>query len=387
MTTKHPSLLCAALLAAVVSGCGSDSSSDTGETITKPPAGKPDNGNSLRTEELTFTDQDASSIEARYGAEVEPRARFTFDDGLLPQQSLAVKNDLLELANMSFATSANSTPNVNPRDVPLKTVQDATGAFGTPDATGILNFVSERVKVFLGAEPKATLLQDTSVSPLGVFFSAMRTGESDKAFMTAANFGTLVWYESLIRKQPTAALGATNTYPVSSMRDGLISIQPGYNLVALPTDADGNVVRVRLAGAATLVHEARHSDCSEALTPSDIARIQESGGDVLAGNPKCGHLHVACPPGHELAGISACDQHPWGAYSLSYVYSSFVAQACTSCTDFELRVAALAAIDAYGRVLTFPKDSNANTGTPLNIPLASPAVLPAADMTHRETPR
>lgn len=372
-------LACFAALSAFVVACGSDDSSDTGETIVKPPQGSPgdDEGRPVPTEELTFSDGEASDIESRFANEVEPRARFTFDSGLLPQQALAVKKDLLEIVGMRFA---DVKPPLRPL-VPAKIREDAKGAFGTADASGILRYVSERVKVFLGAEPKAGLLEGEALFPYG------SVREDEKAYMTAANFGTLVWYEALIRKQPGAAFGLTATYPVKSMRDGLISIQPGYNLVALPSDGRGSVVRVRLAGAGTLVHEARHSDCSEALAPADIERIRKNGGDVLSGNTQCGHLHVKCPAGHELEGINACDDHAWGAYSLSYVYSAFVAAACESCADFDVKVAALSAIDAYSRVLTFPKPGQSSDGaTGLEVPLTTSAVLPSVDMSHKETP-
>lgn len=369
-------------LNAFVVACGSGGGSDTGETITKPPQGRPgdgsEGGGKVPTEELAFTEAEADSITARFAKDVEPRARFTFDAGLLPQQALAVKSDLLDIVSMRFQDAAFL------RDESLeKVLVDAKGAFGTADAAGILKYVSERVKIFLGSTPKAG-----PVSFAGTLVSTSGESEDDaKAYMTAANFGTLVWYESLIRNTPGAAFGLTDTYPVKSMRDGLISIQPGYNLVALPTDSQGNVVRVRFAGAGTLVHEARHSDCSQALAPADVERIRNARGDILEGNTQCGHLHVECPAGHELEGLNACDDHAWGAYSLSYVYSAFVASACTSCSEFDRRVAALSAIDAYGRVLTFPKTQESPGGTTgLEIPLTSPVTLPAADMSHKETP-
>jgi hypothetical protein len=129
-----------------------------------------------------------------------------------------------------------------------------------------------------------------------------------------------------------------------------------------------------------LVHEARHSDCSVALTSADVERIRKTD-DFLKGNTQCGHLHVKCPADRgALAGLNACDDHLWGAYSLSYLYSLMVASSCSSCTDEERSMAAISAIDSYQRVLPLP-DVPQEPGR-LTVPALSEGGVPLPDMTH-----
>jgi hypothetical protein len=361
-------LACAlAVLTVPLSSCGTWSDGDAGETVVTPPRGNDGdgkdggggNGPAARTEQIAFTQAEAAQIEARYEKELAGRAKFAFDTGLADNQRLLVRKDLLALGSMRFEAPRGSY---------------FSRAFGTADADGVLRYVAERVRVFLGSEPDARAL--TTGLLVG-------EAESDKAFLTAQNFGTLVWYESYLNRNPSVALGLNAEYPVSSMRDGLISILPGYTTLAFPTDSSGREVPVRVSGPSTLVHEARHSDCSVGLTAADVERIRETG-DVLKGNTQCGHLHVKCPSGKgALAGLNACDDHLWGAYSLSYLYSLMVASSCASCSEEERAVAAMSAIDSYERVLPLP-DVPQERGR-LTLPALSEGGVPPPDMTHVES--
>ena len=342
-----------------LASCGGDSG-DTGETVVVPPESDRDRDGRPESEvpslRLTFTEEQARAISAGYGKTVKPKFAFEFDKGLDANARLAVQSDLVDLAGKRF-----STPKT----------RSFADAFGGTESSDALRYLGERIKVFLGADTKAAFLS-----------SEASEARDERAFMTAANFGTLVWYESFVKKRPAAAFGADGkTYPVSSMRDGVISILPGYNTVSLPKRA-GKEFRFRAAGTSTLIHEARHSDCSEALTSADVTRI-EITDDLLQGNTKCGHLHVKCPTGHPLAGLNACDDHAWGAYTLSYVYSLMVATGCENCTEEEKIIASVSAIDSFDRVLPFP--TRPQEDGKLTLPLLEGDGLPVPDMTHKES--
>lgn len=94
--------------------------------------------------------------------------------------------------------------------------------------------------------------------------------------------------------------------------------------------------------AIVIVHEGRHSDCTGGVTTDDVIRGLK-GLELV--DPRCGHAHRKCPVGHPDAGAFACDQHPWGAYSVSAVYSFAISESCTNCSQAEKTVA-----EALGQV-------------------------------------
>jgi hypothetical protein len=75
---------------------------------------------------------------------------------------------------------------------------------------------------------------------------------------------------------------------------------------------------------AILVHEARHSDCTGGISQTDLQTLRDAQNDdvtnALVAHMHCGHLHVKCPAGHEYAGLQACDNEAWGAYTVGEMY-------------------------------------------------------------------
>lgn len=101
----------------------------------------------------------------------------------------------------------------------------------------------------------------------------------------------------------------------------------------------------------TWVHEARHSDCPQIPSTSDLVMIDRGEyGRVTLGGLSCTYLHSPCPPGHPLAGELACDVTPWGAYSVGFVFSRNVLRACTNCTEKQKQEALASATEDYSRL-------------------------------------
>jgi hypothetical protein len=97
----------------------------------------------------------------------------------------------------------------------------------------------------------------------------------------------------------------------------------------------------------TMVHEARHSDCTGGLPTSDVLRVRNNQQPLQR---NCGHMHSVCPTGHPLAGYFACDDLPWGAYAVHGVFASTVASQCTNCSNKEKAVSRAAAAEAFSRI-------------------------------------
>ena len=112
----------------------------------------------------------------------------------------------------------------------------------------------------------------------------------------------------------------------------------------------------------TLVHEARHSDCTGGAWASDIDRIRNGLSPL---NKLCGNFHELCPPGHPLADEYACDAHPWGAYAIDAIYAATLALECSSCTESQKILAEQLFYDSVSRLLyNFNDLLNGSYGSP-----------------------
>jgi hypothetical protein len=61
-------------------------------------------------------------------------------------------------------------------------------------------------------------------------------------------------------------------------------------------------------------------------------------------------MHTPCPKGSPLEGQLACDVVPWGAYSVGFVFSRNVLNACTNCTEKQKQEALASATEDYSRL-------------------------------------
>ena len=226
-------------------------------------------------------------------------------------------------------------------------------SFGGAKITALLPYLNDRIQYILASDDTDYLndrirtiwlprLQDTA-------------DENSVSIQMASNVGTALWFESVRQNTKIAMKIGVNAVPITSPRVGIIALGPGYTTTAAKNHFSS------MDRSAALVHEARHSDCTGGLSTEDKLALK-SGRDII--NSTCGHSHVLCPPGHPLAGIFACDGHPWGAYAIEWVYANSVAQGCVNCDAVTKSVALMVATDAASRVTNFQSLLAGKAGKP-----------------------
>jgi hypothetical protein len=141
----------------------------------------------------------------------------------------------------------------------------------------------------------------------------------------AYNLGSLFFLMGEVNQTPVSIyeLSTLNSIPINSMRDGLVILGPGYAQYA-PGSGVYFYPELRIA---TLVHESRHSDCTGGLAADFVTKAQAAASsdaflaDLGVDQIYCGHLHIKCLVGSDLAGIVACDAEVWGAYGVETIYT------------------------------------------------------------------
>lgn len=203
-----------------------------------------------------------------------------------------------------------------------------TQIYGGPRSSNVVNYFEIRVNYFLSADTSLesrVVIQPSAFNLFGL------------AETLASNPSSLLWYYSKISEPDDVKFEINNQLlDINSSRIGIMQV----GAVFARLDSIQQIV--------TLVHEARHSDCTGGARASDLERF-ERGQEPLY--KPCGHAHVLCPEGHPLAGLYACDSHPWGAYIVDAIYSVAVSETCTSCTETQKQIAESMALDALSRPL------------------------------------
>jgi hypothetical protein len=332
--------------------CGSPTESGKqDEIVTAPPPGPQNPGDDNDISLLTFNGNEAAQILSEYDEKILPKMNLTLDGTLPEQHGLLLRQDLLSINSLSFDETK-----LKNLDAEYGNVSDV---FGDSSRGGLLSYLNQRMKVVVGSNAEGFTRQESIAN-----ISEKRRN----AFMTAQNFGTLMWYTRMLSNQRVYVQGQSSVFEVKSMRDGIVMLLDGYLTTAKP---EGSPDFVRISSPGTLIHEARHSDCSVAMTRGDFDRIRATKNqDLTAGNLKCGHLHVNCPVGHKLQGLAACDSEYWGAYTMSALFSLFVEKACTNCSEIEKSLAKGARLDSFSRVVPFTENPE--------------ATLPNPDLSHLE---
>jgi hypothetical protein len=222
--------------------------------------------------------------------------------------------------------------------------------FGGYSAVETRRFIDLRARYFIGQEDEIFLYPGHV--PLKNLLGNRKFSEPySKAITMASNVGIGLWFKSLMENQLLSFKFQGRKVPIDSGRVGLILLGSGYR-ETLQTK-DGIQPLPPSFRHLTLIHESRHSDCTGGISRQDLAEIRLWGGeDPLARLPTktCGHLHSRCPEGHSLQGLLACDDHPWGSYSIEALYAE-----ARSNQDLPIREWVLlqtAAIDSRSR-LTF----------------------------------
>lgn len=209
--------------------------------------------------------------------------------------------------------------------------------FGGPTSQNVSAFFDQRVKFLLSSS--TNFLDRILVD--GEPIESDPTTVPDPR-VAARNLGAGIWLNAKAL-EPSRVQFVINDAPVdvTSPRVGIVQLGEAY---ARASEVDQLTV---------LIHEARHSDCTGGLRASDLERIRN---DEAPQNQQCTHMHVRCPPGHELAGLFACDAHPWGAYSVESNYAATIALTCTSCNEEARLVAEAVTLSAINRVLVNIED-------------------------------
>jgi hypothetical protein len=204
-----------------------------------------------------------------------------------------------------------------------------TAAFGGPQSTQVLKYLRDRVR-YVTVESDWRGRTATGASgrkvPLGL----------------VENIGTSLWIEGIAEGNFRHVKFRDQELIIESPRVGLVALLPGF--------AKAQTAAQRLG---TLVHEARHSDCTGGLEPTDAKLVHDGQAPT---HRECGHFHARCPKGHDLEGYYACDDHPWSAYEMDYLFYSTIANACTNCSTVERQVALIASFNSRTRLVHLPTE-------------------------------
>ncbi len=197
--------------------------------------------------------------------------------------------------------------------------KDASGLFseifGGTSSDAVMTYLNTRLKYF--------------VMPTDQNVDLEVADTASEAKVGASNIGLAIWLQGLIEGKKYNFIYHGERVPVTSSRIGIMLFGEGYTDV--DTLSDGTQYdRPSFIRQATLVHEARHSDCTGGISESDLEEIRKNKS--LSDLPKdfkartCGHLHVICPEGHPYHGLAACDYESWGAYGVGAVYLALMSE-------------------------------------------------------------
>lgn len=161
------------------------------------------------------------------------------------------------------------------------------------------------------------------------------SSDEERGTTIATNVGSLGYLFGKISKTGTQAIDIPGVGHVvmRSPRTGVIQAAKGYSISLLDfygiRGSDPNSEGNKINRLSTLFHEARHSD---------------GHGKSLS------FMHTKCPEGHDLAGMSACDNNLNGPYLVGATTTAIFLQTCTTCSTPEKEALRLAAIDSAGRI-------------------------------------
>ncbi len=223
--------------------------------------------------------------------------------------------------------------------------------FGGTSASNVIDFMDARINYII---PQSANLETRLRT--GQIYQALGDESSGSkpatAFTMATNIGMVLWLE----REANHPLETRFTFgdaliPLDSSRVGIVQLGEGY------THPDFEIV-VRTG---TLVHEARHSDCTGGLTKADVARLKQG---ELPEKKTCGHMHVICPATHAMHGLAACDDHVWGAYSVGAMYEGALSRekTCLNCDEKTRQIATMAAYDSFSRILVLKELISGSAG-------------------------
>jgi hypothetical protein len=221
--------------------------------------------------------------------------------------------------------------------------------FGGTDTQSVRSYLDQRIHYYWTLED----LNSVTMYPTDFVYNKWADASSHEnanGGMAAANLGVELWLRGLVDHVEVRVMRGDVTIPVTSPNVGLMLIGPWYR----PADVDGYGYKYNIPAIhrqSILLHEARHSDCTGGVTETDLQVLRDASSyhDTDEKFKKeCSHLHTFCPPDHEFAGLLACDDLPWGAYSVAYVYGKALAP---STSGVDRSVMDIEVMDNYGRLM------------------------------------
>jgi len=218
--------------------------------------------------------------------------------------------------------------------------------FSGKDSQAVFSYVMERVRYVL---PRFTDVIGR-IRLDGQPVDAGTTEIEDDPRLGASNDGVWLWFVNVAEPGNLQLVFGDRLLDIESTRVGIITLGPGYTK-SLP----------QLARVSVQVHEARHSDCTGGLPPSDVELLQAGEAPLTT---SCGHSHVECPPGHEFAGLPACDDHAWGAYAVEMLFAEAVGSHCPKCTEEDRQIGMIIALDSSTRILVLKDMLEGRLGQP-----------------------
>ncbi len=190
--------------------------------------------------------------------------------------------------------------------------------FGGPTTADAVNYLDTRLHHYFDpADPSVTLSPRGILGPDPFGADAQKMGKG--LVLGAANIGAALWFSSVMNTIPVVFNYQGQSVPIDSTRAGVMMIGPGYMQNHQKTRDGTDFTIPPEYRQAILFHEARHSDCSGGLTADQILNARMSPDTGLSGI-SCAHTHVKCPVGHPYEGQPACDNEPWGAYTVGEMF-------------------------------------------------------------------
>jgi hypothetical protein len=280
-----------------------------------------------------------------------------------PSPKELYKNDISALTNMS---------SVGPQKVDVGQNRAFTKIFGGSTSRDVKNYLDERIKYIFNETDMAGM----SVSPANLGESIPWANEEglsnastnkEDVQTIAQNDGSGLWFTGRMEDVEVTLHNGSQIIPIESMRTGVVSLGKEYKATE---NVEGQAITIPVDYRLSFVmHEARHSDCTEGFSEDFRlkAKTAKSYSEFLKSINKqqitCGHLHVACPPFHEYAGVLACDYETWGAYGVGAIYA-LASERGLKEGSLEQRIMEVAYQDQLSRLLGNKSISDFNYSSP-----------------------
>lgn len=267
-----------------------------------------------------------------------------FESFEIPQYRSVLRQDSLNW----YETTRSGQTSVYAQNIPQVSVWFGD-VFGGEKVKDVFNFIDDRTAYYVA--PK-------TLSTSRLYSKRYALQADGKSLTLAKNIGATLFLTSIFQDSELL-VGLGNSYiSVSDSRVGIIELENEFFKIGT-LGRDG----AKVARMGVLVHESRHSDCNAEIKRSDVLASVKFRGSSWTLPAACTHGHVACPVGHDYAGMQVCDDHPWGAYGVSAVFAARLAQ-CENCSETARQVALMFAIDQVSRVKDAKKAFSGEMGPP-----------------------